>query len=56
MPIRYTDTELRIMKRKQIIAYASVGVGFVLSAVGIVLAAKGVYPTINYIKNIFDKM
>jgi polysaccharide chain length determinant protein (PEP-CTERM system associated) len=56
MPIRYTDTELRIMKRKQIIAYASVGVGFVLSAVGIVLAAKGVDPTINYIKNIFDKM
>ncbi|MBW2616270.1 MAG: protein GumC [Deltaproteobacteria bacterium] len=56
MPIRYTDRELRRMKRKQIMAYASVGVGFVLSAIGIVLAVKGVDTTINYVKSIFDKM
>lgn len=56
IPLRHTDRELRLIKRKQIMAYASVGVGFVLSAIGIVLAAKGLDPTINYIKNIFDKI
>ncbi|MBW2345592.1 MAG: protein GumC [Deltaproteobacteria bacterium] len=56
MPIRYTDRELRIIKRKQIMAYASVGMGFVLSAIGIVLAVKGVDATINYIKSIFDNI
>ena len=56
MPIRYTDREIRLIKRKQSMAYASVGVGFVLSAIGIVLAVKGVDATINYIKNIFDKL
>ncbi|MCD4717752.1 MAG: protein GumC, partial [Desulfobacterales bacterium] len=45
IPFRYTDRELRLTKRKQRMAYASVGVGFVLSAIGIVLATKGLDPT-----------
>lgn len=56
IPIRYTDRETRRIKRKQIMAYVSVGAGFVLSVIGIVLAAKGVDMTINYIKNIFDNI
>jgi protein tyrosine kinase modulator len=56
IPLRYTDRELRLIKRKQRLAYASVSVGFVLSAIGIVIATKGVDQTINYIKNIFEKM
>ena len=56
IPIRYTDTELRRMKNKQIIAFASVGVGFVMSTIAIVLGVKGLDTTISYIKNIFDKI
>jgi protein tyrosine kinase modulator len=56
IPIRYTDRELRRMKNKQIIAFASVGVCFVMSTIGIVLGVKGLDTTINYIKNIFDKI
>jgi polysaccharide chain length determinant protein (PEP-CTERM system associated) len=56
IPIRYTDNEIRSMKKKQIIAFASVGMGFLLSAIGLILGVKGLGTTINYVKNIFDKM
>jgi hypothetical protein len=56
MPIRYTQKELKSIKWKKVLAFASVGIGFILSAVGIVLAIKGPDATMNFIKDIFAKM
>ncbi|NVM25485.1 MAG: protein GumC [Desulfobacterales bacterium] len=56
MPIRYTQRELKSIKWKKVLAFASVGIGFILSAVGIVLAIKGPDATLNFIKNILAKM
>jgi len=56
MPIRYTEKELKSIKRKKALAFASVGIGFILSALGIVFAFKGVDTTVNLIKGIFARM
>ncbi|MCD6298456.1 MAG: protein GumC, partial [Deltaproteobacteria bacterium] len=56
IPIRYTENELNRIKRKKIIAFACVGAGFVLSAIGIVLAVKGFDKTLDFVKNICDKI
>ena len=56
MPIRYTEKELKSIKRKEVLAFASVGIGFILSALGIVFAFKGVDTTVNLIKGIFARM
>ncbi len=56
MPIRYTEGELKSIKRKKVLAFASVGLGFVLSAIGIVIALKGVDTTLNYVRDIFAKI
>jgi polysaccharide chain length determinant protein (PEP-CTERM system associated) len=50
MPLRFTEGELRTMKRKRILAYATVTAAFVLSAVAIVLATKGVHDTVRFVK------
>jgi len=55
MPIRYTEKELRRIKRKNILAFASVTVGFVASAVGIVVAIKGVDVTMSYFKDVLSR-
>ena len=56
MPIRYTERELKSIKWRKALAFASVAVGFILSAVGIVLATKGVDKTLNFIKDILSNM
>jgi len=56
MPIRYTERELKGIKRKKILAFVSVGIGFILSGVGIVFAFKGVDTTVNLIKGILARM
>jgi hypothetical protein len=56
MPIRYTQRELKRIKWKKALAFASVAVGFILSAAGIVLAIKGPGATLNFIRDIFGKM
>jgi len=56
MPIRYTQRELKRIKWKKVLAFASVAVGFILSAVGIVLSIKGVDTTVNFIKDIISKV
>jgi polysaccharide chain length determinant protein (PEP-CTERM system associated) len=56
MPIRHTQRELRRIKWKKILAFTSVAVGFVLSAVGIVLATKGVDKTLNFVANILSNV
>jgi len=56
IPLRYTERELMRLKRKKILVVSSVALGFALSAAGIVLAIKGVDTTVNYTKDIFEKM
>jgi polysaccharide chain length determinant protein (PEP-CTERM system associated) len=56
MPIRYTKKELR---KRALIGFfkgATVAVCFVLSATAIVLYAKGVDTTVNYVKTLLDKI
>jgi polysaccharide chain length determinant protein (PEP-CTERM system associated) len=56
MPIRYTERERKRIKWRKVLAFTSVAVGFILSAVGIVSAIKGVDSTISFIKDIFTNM
>ncbi len=50
MPIRYTEKEMKARKRKAFLAYATVSLGFVLSAMAIVMAYKGVERTVQFVK------
>jgi len=52
MPIRYTKIELQRIKRKNILAFATVSVAFVLSVAGILLATRGLDKTLNYFKDL----
>ena len=54
MPIRYTERELKSIKWKKVLAFSSVAAGFILSALGIVLAFKGVDTTLNFLKKILE--
>ncbi len=56
LPIRYTERELKDIKRKNTFAFAAVGLGFILSAIGIALAANGVDKTLDFAKNLFSGM
>ncbi len=56
MPIRYTERELKGIKREKALAFASVAVAFVLSAVSIVLATKGVDKTLSFINDVLSNM
>jgi hypothetical protein len=55
MPIRYTVKELRSIKIKKVLAFASVTVAFLASAAGIVFAIKGVDETMGFIKNLLSR-
>jgi len=54
MPIRYTEKEIRIKRLKRGLAFVSVALGFALSAVGTILALKGVDATLSYVKKILS--
>jgi polysaccharide chain length determinant protein (PEP-CTERM system associated) len=56
LPYRYTEIELKRTKWKNILAYTSVSVGFVISAVSIVLSIKGVDATLEYVKGFMERM
>ena len=56
MPTRYTEKELRTIKVKKILAFFSECVGFVLSAASIVVAIKGMDKTIEYVKNMIERV
>jgi hypothetical protein len=56
MPIRYTEKELRRMKMRRIFAYVSVSVGFIAAAVGIVISAKGLDKTLEFVNGMIGKM
>ena len=52
IPIRYTQKEIRTKRLKRVLALVTVTLGFALSAVGIILACKGVDTTLSYAKGI----
>ncbi len=54
MPMRYTDAEIARRKRRQMVAGISVGVGFVMCAIMLVIAAKGVNDTLAYVKTLLE--
>jgi polysaccharide chain length determinant protein (PEP-CTERM system associated) len=56
MPIRHSERELRSIKTKKILAFASVAVVFILSAFGIVFATKGIDKTMEFLKGILEGM
>jgi len=56
MPIRYTEKEIRRMKMRRIFAYVSVSVGFIAAAVGIVISAKGLDKTLEFVNGMIGKM
>ena len=56
MPIRYTEGEIKGRKRKSILVAFSIASGFFLSAAGIVVAAKGVDGTVQYVRNLLNSM
>lgn len=55
MPIRYTVKELRSIKIKTVLAFASVTVVFLASAAGIVFAIKGVDETMGFVKSVLSR-
>jgi polysaccharide chain length determinant protein (PEP-CTERM system associated) len=54
MPIRHTAGEVKSIKRKKVLAAVCVGIGFFLSAIGIVFALKGVDNTLSYVKELIS--
>jgi hypothetical protein len=56
MPLRFTNGELRRIKLKKALAFSSVAVCFCLSAAGIVVATKGLHPTLSFVKQLLSKI
>jgi polysaccharide chain length determinant protein (PEP-CTERM system associated) len=56
MPFYYTDQDRMNQKIREFLKAASVAVGFVICAVGIVFATKGVSETINFAKTFLSNL
>jgi polysaccharide chain length determinant protein (PEP-CTERM system associated) len=56
VPLYYTEQEVRIHKVREILKAGSVAVGFVVCAIGIVLATKGIGATINFAKTFLTNL
>jgi len=54
LPTQYTEKELKNIKKKNILAYIATGLGFILSAIGIVFLIKGVDTTLNFVQRLFS--
>jgi len=52
----YTEKELKKMKTKEVIAYASVAAGFVVSVIVIILSTKGADATFEFISKIMGRV
>jgi polysaccharide chain length determinant protein (PEP-CTERM system associated) len=56
LPLRYTEQEIKRRRIKETLKAASVAIGFVVCAVGVVMATKGVDKTVQYIKTVLEKI
>jgi polysaccharide chain length determinant protein (PEP-CTERM system associated) len=56
LPTIYTEMEIVKLKRKKILTAVSVALGFIVCAVGIIFAIKGINVTTSYLKIILDKI
>jgi hypothetical protein len=56
IPVRYSIQEMKRRKRIEFFKAASVSVGFVVSAAGIVLATQGVTKTIALVNSLIEKI
>jgi polysaccharide chain length determinant protein (PEP-CTERM system associated) len=56
MPNIYTQMEILREKRKKRFVAASIAIGFILSAIGIVVSVKGLDVAIGYVKSILEKI
>jgi polysaccharide chain length determinant protein (PEP-CTERM system associated) len=56
IPIRHTERDIKRKRMKEALKAACVAVGFVVCAVGVVMATKGLDKTVDYIKTVLDKM
>jgi len=54
LPFRQTEKELKSIKLKNILAYTSTGLAFILSVIGIVVASKGVDNTMEFVRNLIE--
>jgi polysaccharide chain length determinant protein (PEP-CTERM system associated) len=54
MPMRYTEAEIARRKKREIVTSISVGVGFVVCAILIILATKGAVDALNYVKTVLE--
>jgi polysaccharide chain length determinant protein (PEP-CTERM system associated) len=52
IPFRYTEAEVKKKKTKEVFKAASVGFGFAVSAVAIIMATKGFDKTLDYVKTL----
>ena len=56
IPVRYSIQEMKRIKKIEFLKAASVSVGFAVSAVGIVLATKGVSKTIEFVNSLIERI
>jgi len=52
LPLKLTELERKKIKLKNILAYTATLFGFILSAIGIVIAAKGIDKTMDFVRNL----
>ena len=54
LPFQHSESELRRMRKWKVLTVATVAIGFLLSAIVLVLAIKGVDNTLGFLKNIIQ--
>ncbi len=54
LPIQKTEKELKSIKYKNILAYTATGLAFILSAIAIVIASKGIDNTMEFVQKLLS--
>ena len=56
IPLRYSEREIRRLKKGELLKAAAVSVGFAISAIGILAATRGIEETLSFVNSIFGKV
>lgn len=56
MPYRKAESELKRIRKRNVLAFTIVGLGFIISAITIVVAVKGIDETLSYATETLDKI